>query len=446
MRSCRYNFRTWPAVILIFVFLFAPFAFSKDFETAVPETVDMSSERLARIDTILTKAVDQQRIKGAVAMVARDGKVTYLKAFGEMDNGKPMQKDTIFRICSMTKPIIAVAVMMLWEQGLFGLDDPIHQYIPDFKDVKVLVMDKNEEKGYRLEPVKQPITIRHLLSHTSGISYGFLAPSVVSQCYLENEVSDGFRVTNGTIGEEVKRLAKCPLLFQPGGGWAYGLNFDVLGYFIEVVSGMPLDKFLQTNIFGPLQMKDTSFFVPADKVPRLAALYEPTMKGGLKKVDRRIVTRGFFSEVQSLRYDPFYGYQGPKTYFSGGAGLHSTASDYLRFCQMMLNGGELHGVRLLSPTTVDFMIQNHIDGYVMVLDPKVQKYGLGFSLYVDPVASASPLPKGSYEWLGIYNTKFYIDPKHHMVAIYLTQLFPNMQVNDLNQKFNVLTQQAIVKE
>lgn len=445
MRCCRYNFRTLP-VMLIFVFLFAPFAFSRDFETAAPVTAGMSSERLSRIDSILAKAVGQQRIKGVVAMVARNGKVVYHKAFGEMDDGKPMQKDTLFRFCSMTKPIIAAAVMMLWERGLFTLDDPIANYIPEFKDIKVLAMDKDAEKGYRLEPAKQPITIRQLLSHTSGISYGFFARPGVSQCYLENDVSDGFRVTNGTIGEEVKRLAKCPLVFQPGGGWEYGLNFDVLGYFIEVVSGMPLDRFLQTNIFGPLQMKDTSFFIPTDKVPRLAALYEPTMEGGLKKVDKKIVTRGLFSETQSFIYDPFYGYQGPETYFSGGAGLHSTASDYLRFCQMMLNGGELHGVRLLSPTTVDLMIQNHINEYVMVLDPKAQKYGLGFSLYVDPVASTTPLPKGAYEWGGIYNTKFYIDPKHRMVAVYLTQLFPNGQVNDLNQKLWVLTQQAIVKE
>jgi CubicO group peptidase (beta-lactamase class C family) len=432
--------------MLIFVLLFVPFAFSKDFETAAPVTVGMSSERLSRIDSILAKAVEQQRVKGVVAMVARNSKVTYHKAFGEMDNGKPMQKDTIFRICSMSKPITAVAVMMLWERGLFTLDDPIANYIPEFKDIKVLVMDKDVEKGYRLEPAKQPITIRQLLSHTSGISYGFFARPGVSQCYLENDVSDGFRVTNGTIGEEVKRLTKCPLVFQPGGGWEYGLNFDVLGYFIEVVSGMPLDRFLQTNLFGPLQMKDTSFFIQADKVPRLAALYEPTMEGGLKKVDKKIATRGLFSDIQSFVYDPFYGYQGPKSYFSGGAGLHSTASDYLRFCQMMLNGGALDGVRVLSPTTVDLMIQNHINEYVMVLDPKAQKYGLGFSLYVDPVSSTTPLPKGAYEWGGIYNTKFYIDPKHRMVAVYLTQLFPNGQVTDLNQKFWVLTQQAIVKE
>lgn len=445
MKRSQHTFHSL-SVMLIFVLLFVPFAFSKDFKTVVPETVGMSSIRLARIDSVFAKAVEQERIKGVVAMVARNGKVIYHKVFGEMDDSRPMQKDTIFRICSMSKPITAVAVMMLWEQGLFTLDDPISKYIPEFKDMKVLVMDKDAEKGYRLEPAKQPITIRQLLSHTSGISYGFFARPGVSQYYLENDVSDGFRVTNGTLGEGIKRLAKCPLVFQPGGGWEYGLNFDVLGYFVEVISGMPLDKFLLTNIFGPLQMKDTSFFIPTNKIPRLAALYEPAMTGGLKKVEGRRVTRGLFSETQSFIYDPFYSYQGPKTYFSGGAGLHSTASDYLRFCQMMLNGGVLHGVRILSPITVDLMIQNHIGDYIMDLDPKAQKYGFGFSTYVNPVASTTPLPKGAYEWGGIYNTKFYIDPKHRIVATYLTQLYPNMQVSDLTKKFLVLTQQAIIKE
>ncbi len=434
------------AVVVLLLFLIVPSAFSKGPNPAGPEPVGISSERLTRMDAVLVNAVRQQRIKGAVAMVAKDGKVVYQKAFGEMDNGRPMQKDTIFRICSMTKPVTAVAVMMLWERGLFTLDDPIRMYIPEFKDVKVLVMDKNEEKGYRLEPLKRPITIRQLLSHTSGLTYGFFGWPVIGQCYVDNDVSDGFRVTNGTIGDGVKRLAKCPLAFQPGEGGGYGLSFDVLGRLVEVVSGMSFDKFLQKNVFDPLKMKDTAFFVPADKVGRLAALYEPAAEGGLERVDRKMTVRGFMTETPSFIYDPFYGYQGPRTYFSGGAGLHSTASDYLRFCQMLANGGTLDGARLLSPTTLDLMIQNHIGEYVIGLEPKGVKYGFGFGVYTDPGAAGSSVSKGSYFWAGIYDTNFFIDPKRHLAAVYFTQLFPNMQADDLTKKFRTLTEQAIVKE
>jgi len=431
-------------VVLLLLVLYTPSAFSNDTARTGPEALGMSTERLNRIDVVLTKAVKQQQIKGAVALVARNGKVAYQKAFGEMDEGKPMRNDTIFRICSMTKPITAVAVMMLWEQGLFTLDDPIANYIPEFKEVKVLVMDKNEKKGFRLEPAKTPITIRQLLSHTSGLTYGFLAWPVIGQCYLENDVSDGFRVTNGTIGDGVKRLAKCPLVFQPGEGFEYGLNFDVLGRFVEVVSGMPFDTFLQKNVFGPLKMKDTSFYVPAEKVGRLAALYEPSPKGGLDKVDKR-ATRGFMTETPSFIYDSLYGYEGPKTYFSGGAGLHSTAADYMRFAQMLANGGTLEGARLLSPSTINLMVQNEIGDFVIGFAGKGVKYGLGLGIYADPVAYGSSVSKGSYSWMGIYNTHFFVDPVRHLTAVNLTQLFPNMTAPDLIKKLEVLAEQAVVK-
>lgn len=355
-----------------------------------------------------------------------------------------MQKDTIFRICSMSKPVTAVAVMMLWEKGLFTLDDPIANYIPEFKDMQVLVMDKNEEKGYRLDPAEKPITIRQLLTHMSGLSYGFLGWPVIGACYLENDVSDGFRITKGTIGDGVKRLAKCPLLFQPGERFEYGLNFDVLGRFVEVVSGMPFDMFLQTNIFDPLEMKDTSFFVPAEKVGRLAALYEPSMKGGLNKVDKR-AARSFISDTPSLIYDSLFSSEGPKTYFSGGAGLHSTAADYMRFAQMLANGGILEDARLLSPATVNLMIQNQIGDFTIEFAGKGMKYGLGLGIYSDPVALGSPVAKGSFQWMGIYNTKFFVDPVRNLVMVYLTQLFPNMMAADLLTKIDVLAEQAVVK-
>ncbi|OPY67885.1 MAG: Esterase EstB [Syntrophorhabdaceae bacterium PtaU1.Bin034] len=414
------------------------------FDVCFPGTkisIRFNDEIVSALKGALTK---QQQIRGAVVLVARNGKVAYQKAFGEMDDGKPMRNNTIFRICSMTKPITAVAVMMLWEQGLFTLDDPIANYIPEFKDMKVLVMDKTAEKGFRLEPAKTPITIRQLLSHTSGLTYGFFAWPVIGQCYVDNDVSDGFRTTSGTIGDGVKRLAKCPLVFQPGESFEYGLNFDVLGRLVEVVSGMPFDKFLQKNVFDPLKMKDTSFFVPAEKVGRLAALYESSPKGGLNKVDKR-VTRGFMTETPSLIYDSLYGYEGPKTYFSGGAGLHSTAADYMRFAQMLANGGTLESARLLSPSTINLMVQNEIGDFVIGFAGKGIKYGLGLGIYADPVANGTLLSKGSYQWMGIYNTQFFVDPGHNLAAIYLTQLFPNLTAPDLMKKLEVLTEQAVVK-
>jgi CubicO group peptidase (beta-lactamase class C family) len=430
-------------VVLLLLLLCAPSAFSKDTGRTGPEALGMSTERLNRIDSVLNSAIKEQRIKGAVALVTRNGKVAYQKAFGEMDEGKPMRNDAIFRFCSMSKPVTAAAVMMLWERGLFNLDDPIANYIPEFRDMKVLVMDKNEEKGYRLDPAKKPITIRQLLTHTSGLSYGFFARPVIGQCYLDNDVSDGFRITNGTIADGVKRLAKCPLVFQPGEGFEYSLSFDVLGRFVEVVSGMPFDKFLQKNLFDPLKMKDTSFFVAAEKVGRLAALYEPS-KGGLNKVDKR-ATRGAFTETPSTIYDSLYSYEGPKTYFSGGAGLHSTAADYARFAQMLANGGALEGARLLSPATVNLMVQNQIGDFAIGILGKGMKYGLGLGIYADPVALGSPVSKGSYQWGGAYNTLFFVDPVRNLTVVYLTQLYPRTIAVDLLTKIEVLAEQAVVK-
>jgi CubicO group peptidase (beta-lactamase class C family) len=447
MRKRNISFRSLMA-LMVFILLVAPSIYAKNTATGVSKSEGISSERLARIDAHLTRTVSQQRVKGMVAMIARNGKVVYHKAFGEMDEGKPMQKDAIFRICSMSKPITAVAVMMLYERGLIELNDPIYKFIPEFKDVQVLVKDKAEEKGYKLEPAKRPITIRHLLSHTSGLTYGFWGQPLVSNFYVENKVSDGLSITEGTIAEGVKRLAKCPLLFHPGEGWEYGLSFDVLGYLVEVVSGMPFDRFLQENLFKPLKMKDTFFFVPDEKVPRLAAVYEPKPEGGLAKLERKVVSKGALSATEGLIYDPFYSYQGPKTYFSGGAGLNSTTNDYLRFCQMMLNGGVLDGARILSPTTIELMIGNHmgtLKSWVPAYADEGIRYGLGFMVLIDRYPAALPLPNGSHYWGGFYHTKFYIDPQHKVIGLYFSQIFPTGQVEDVTRKYNVLTQQAIEK-
>jgi len=297
-----------------------------------------------------------------------------------------------------------------------------------------------------LERANKPITIRHLLSHTSGLTYGFWSQPYVSDIYLENKVSDGLSITEGTIGEGVKRLAKCPLLFHPGEGWEYSLSNDVLGYVVEVVSGMPFDKFLEEKLFKPLKMNDTSFFVPTEKLSRLAAVYEPVKEGGLKKLDRKVVERGTLSDTKALIYDPFYSYQGPKTYFSGGGGLHSTPKDYLRFCQMMLNGGILDGVRILSPTTIALMVNSNMGDHKIWWIPQGgMRYGLGFMTITDQYATANFIPNGTYYWGGFYHTRFYIDPKHNLIAMYFSQIRPYNQVDDVINRYFILTQQAIVK-
>jgi CubicO group peptidase (beta-lactamase class C family) len=432
-----------PLWLLILVFV--PLVHPKDLGTATPESVGMSSKRLARIDGLFQVYIDEQRIKGAVALIGRRNKVVYHTAFGEMDDGQPIRKDTIFRICSMTKPITAVAAMTLWEKGLFTLSDPISRFIPEFEGVKVLVEDEAEEEGYKLVSPRRPITVRDLLAHTSGISYGLQARPHISQCYLDENVPDGLSVTDGLLSDGIKRLARCPLLFHPGEGWEYGLNLDVLGYIVEVVSGMALDDYLETSLFGPLEMNDTSFFLWGEKKSRLAALFEPAETGGMRKLERKVVKKGWRGETKSRIYDPFYPYEGPRTYLSGGGGLVSTAVDYMRFCQMLLNGGELDGVRVLSPTTIDLMTGNHIGNHPMAGSPAGWRWGLGFGVLVNRDAGGVPLPNGSYSWGGLYFTRFYVDPKHEVIAMFFSQLYPSNQVRDLEAKFWALSQAAIIE-
>jgi len=309
--------------------------------TTSPETVGLLSDRLDRIGSNIQKSIDDARIAGAVSLVARHGKIAYLKAFGMSDREakKSMQVDNIFRICSMTKPITSVAVMMLYEEGRFPLNEPVSDFIPEFKQMRVLdppyPQDKSSPPG-TLVDAKRPITIHQLLTHTSGLTYHW--NSRLGKQYRETGVGHGLISQPGTIGDAVKKLASLPLLFQPGDAWEYSLSVDVLGYVVEVVSGMPLDKFFEERIFKPLGMKDTSFFPPQEKVTRLATSYTYYPDKGLQPFrDQQTIEEGAFV------YSADYPYRGPRTYFSGGAGLCSTAEDYYRFCQMMLNGGILMG-------------------------------------------------------------------------------------------------------
>ena len=304
-----------------------------------PEKVGLSSARLERINTLMQNYVDEEKLAGVVTMVARRGKVVHFERFGLMDieSKKPMQLDTVFRIYSMSKPITSVAVMMLYEEGRFQLNDPISKYVPEFKEVKVFV--KKTEEGLELADLERQITIRDLLSHTAGLGYGWNDDPPFDEIYREADLFN----REGTIKDLVEKLTKLPLLYQPGTKWHYSVSVDVLGYLVEVISGKPFDEFLEERIFYPLGMKDTAFHVPEENWDRFPTSYEPDENGGIKVYDTSSTSR----------------YIKPTSLFSGGGGLVSTAEDYMRFCQMLLKGGELEGTRLLGRKTVELMTMNH---------------------------------------------------------------------------------------
>ncbi len=386
-------------------------AFSQNLPETKPEAVGMSSERLGRIGAVVQKAIDDKRIAGAVTLVVRHGEVAWFDARGMADReaGKPMTKDAIFRICSMTKPITSTAVMMLYEEGKFLLEDPISKYLPEFKNPRVLVKPATGQP-YTI-PATQEITIRDLLRHTSGLTYQWNTD--VGQAYADANVASGLLAYDGTIADSVKRLAPLPLLFNPGERWEYSLSVDVLGRLVEVVSGMPLDQFFKTRILDPLGMKDTAFFLNDDKVPRLAAAYTYYDDKGLQRFPDKPIVEGPFV------YSADYPYRGPKKLFSGGAGLTSTAGDYARFCQMMLGGGKLGDVRILSRKSVELM--THDQAGKAWPD---QGFGLGFGVNGVKSPMAEVGSPGSYNWGGFFFTQFVVDPKEDMVVITMAQLHP----------------------
>ena len=402
--------RTLIPVLLGFV-LFGVFAVAQDLPAGKPEALGLSSERLERIGTAVQHGIDDKRIAGAVTLVIRHGHVAWLKSQGMMDReaSKAMRPDAMFRICSMTKPITSVAVMMLYEEGRFLLDDPVSKYLPEFKNPKVLVKPASGEP-YSI-PATREITIRDLLRHTSGITYhwnGDLGPM-----YDAAGVASGLLQYDGTIGDSVKHLAGLPLLFNPGERFEYSLGVDVLGRLVEVLSGKPLDEFFRIRIFEPLGMKDTYFFPPDNKLDRLATAYTYYPEKGLNRFPDTPITEG------SLVYSADYPSRGPKKLFSGGAGLVSTAMDYARFCQMMLDGGKAGNPRLLSRKSVELMTQDQLGK----IGPD-QGFGLGFG--VDGVKG--PLSEfgspGEYSWGGFFYTGFTIDPKEQMIVIFMAQLHP----------------------
>jgi CubicO group peptidase (beta-lactamase class C family) len=386
-------------IFSLFCLLIASIAWAEVLPTAVPEQVGLSSQRLNRIDTVLEADINKGMIPGAVALVARKGKIAYFKSFGMRDKAKslPMEKDSIFRVYSMTKPIVGAAAAILLEEGKFLLYDPVHKYIPSFKDVKVGQIKTDDAGKEVVTTVKSSnvMTIQDLLRHTSGLTYWFYPPKAIQGMYLKAGMNKLDTLTNAEVCE---KLATLPLLNHPGTKYQYGRSYDVLGRVIEVVSGMPLDKFLEERIYKPLGMKDSGFRLQGKDVDRLV----------------------YLTPEWPLYTDPTQ----PLKFISGGGGSVSTAMDYARFAQMLLNGGQLDGVRLLGPKTVDFMTADHLgpmgnrddSGYV-----PGRGYGQGFGFYVRVDAGRAYFPGsvGEYYKGGAAGTVFWVDPKEDLIGVFM---------------------------
>ena len=428
--------RVTRALVVAFA-LIAPAAWTQPLPKATPESVGMSTERLNRMHAGMQALVDTHQAGGIVTLVARDGKMVDLQAFGfqDVDARTIMKSDSIFRIASMSKPITSVAAMMLFEEGKLALSDPVSRFIPAFRDMKVLTRG-GQGGETTITPARRQITVRDLLTHRSGLTYGFIDNAQVGNAYRDGGVNDGLTVVEVPLAENVDRLAKAPLVSQPGAEWHYSLSTDVLGRVVEVASGMPLDRFFQERIFGPLHMTDTSFIVPDAKWSRFVNVYTGDGQGGIRAMkDPEAFANTFMS--------PMVSYKTGKKYFSGGAGLTSTAQDYSRFAQMLLNGGILDGARLLGPKTVELMTTSHTLDLNLGGTPVIgagAEWGLGFKITSDVGASQLPGSVGMYGWAGIYGTTFWVDPKEKLVGVIMVQRYPG---STAAAPFQSLTYQAI---
>lgn len=406
-------------------------AAARELPSADPASVGLSAERLERVTRAIAAAVNDGEVAGAVALIQRRGQIAYIESFGmaDFEAARLMQPDDLFRIASMTKPVTSVAVMMLYEEGRLRLDDPVARHLPEF-DREMLVVSTSDE-GFEFEPAERPVTVRDLLTHTSGIGYRFMGAEPLTSLYAEAGIVDGLDSVLSNA-ELVDRLATMPLAHQPGEAWTYGLNTDVLGHLVERVSGQSLARFLDESLFSPLAMDDTSFVVPAGKQARLAAVYRKD-DDGLSRLPAGLIEDG--PVVFSVDY-PYTG-----TRFSGGAGLVSTARDYARFLQMLVNGGELDGVRVLGPKTVE-LITSDQTSRLGVESFDGLPFGLGFAIDPGPAASGRIGSPGSFGWGGFFNTDAWADPEEQLVAVVLMQHYPFGL--DLLGRYRTLVYQAIV--
>ncbi len=404
-------------------------AWAQGLPATTPEAVGLSTPRVGRLVSFMQDSVKQQEIAGAVVVIARGGKVAVDEPVGWMDVEKrvPMRKDTIFRMASMTKAVTSVAAVMLMEEGKLRLADPVSRFIPAFKATTVVAPGPAGTGRYGAVPAKREITIRDLLTHTAGISYG----NGPAEAAYKSAGLLGWYLSDRAdpIGTLMERLASLPFAAQPGERHVYGYSTDLLGAVIEKASGMTLDDFFRTRIFEPLKMVDSSFFLPPDKRDRLATVYSLGADGKIARAPEKGTGQGDYVD-------------GPRACFSGGAGLLSTAGDYTRFLQMLLNGGELDGVRLLGPKSVEMMTSNQV-GRLYREDGSLG-FGLGFETTEDVGAAGRPDSLGAYGWGSAYYSKYWVDPREKLVAVFLTQLIPAGTL-DVQDKFRYLVYQTIVK-
>ncbi len=401
-----------------------------EFSRIRADRVGMSPERLQILDRTMKSYVDNEQLAGQVILVLREGRLVYSAANGMRDIavGSPMTPGTIFRIASQTKAIVSTGIMILHERGQLDISQPLSRYIPEWADVQVAVDDGRG--GYTLESARRPITLRQLLTHTAGLSYG---SGPAQQAWADAGFQGWyFANKNEPILESIRRMAALPLDEHPGEEWIYGYSTDILGAVIEVASGMDLASFLQQEIFTPLEMNNTHFYLPADKVNRLATVYRPGSNGGVVAI---AATDGMQSQGLYVQG------QGPNVSFSGGAGLLSTATDYARFLQMTLNGGELDGTRILSPKTIELMTVNHLGDIPF---RNGVGFGLGYSVVTDLGARGSLGSEGEYGWGGAYHSTYWVDPEEDLVVVYLTQLIPTNGLDDYAKLRNGIYQ-AIVE-
>lgn len=404
-----------------------------------PEEVGFSSARLAIVNKLIHSYIKSGLIPGAIAVIARHGKLVVFNAYGDMDieQNRPMREEAIFRIYSMTKPLTAVALLILYEQGHFQLSDPISQYISAFKDLKV-------QESNTLTPLKREITIHDLFLHTAGFSH-ILYDSPLAELYRSTNLLKLYGGEN--LKGFVHKLAQFPLAFHPGTHWHYSLSYNILSYLVEIFSGMPFDEWIAKKITTPLTMLDTSFYVPKHKLSRLTALYTHDIEEAQNQEKEEKKKQGSLfrlPETEEVLFLP--------TLLAGGGGMLSTATDYLRFCQMLLNRGELEGNRILSRKTVDFMTSSHLTGNLAQLGLNAHHeiglagigYGLGVGIMLNPAQAQVLGSKGDYFWSGLANTSFFIDPQENLIGIFLTQVKSTTRIYSFQRDFRVAVYQALV--
>ncbi len=419
------------SIFLFVVFLHLQLFSQSTLPKSTPEAEGFSSERLKRLDNNIEQWIGKNWMNSALILITRNGKVVYNKAFGynDIERKSMLHTDQLFRLASQTKAVTSVGIMSLYEEGKLMLDDSVAKYIPEFANILVVDKFNEADSSYTTVKADRPITIRDLLTHTSGIGYAQIGSPAANAIYAKNNITAGIAVQNGfIIGDAMKKLGTLPLMHQPGKKFTYGLNTDLLGYLIEVVSGMKLDQFFKSRIFEPLAMKDTWFYLPKDLHPRLTTLtIEDDM--GVHPMNQ-----GYQFQGRDLK--PNYPAE-RGTYLSGGAGLTSSITDYAIFLQMLLNGGIYNGKRILAPNTVRMMTTNQIGD----LNLGNEKFGLGFSLATEKSAAKLPQSVGVFGWGGAFGTTYWVDPKEKIVAQLYTQIWGKK--HSIEENFKVLVYQAL---